>query len=149
MYRTRNLVARLFRLPRLYRRHMDRSLTPLGLSQATALPVMLLGRLGDGTRPGVLADELGVEGPSLARILDQLVRSGLIERHPDPTDGRAKTLHLTAAGRALAEQAEMIMAVIREKLFAGIADEDIDTTIRVLTRMEEALNAADMTPLGQ
>ena len=66
------------------------------------MPVLTIARAGNGMRQGVLAEELGVEGPSLVRILDQLCLGGLVERRDDPTDKRAKTLHLTAEGQALA-----------------------------------------------
>ena len=94
-------TANLMVLSRAYRGAADKALADYGLSQATAWPVILAGRLGDGVRQGALAEALGVEGPSLVRVLDQLVAAGLMERREDPHDRRAKTLHLTEAGQAL------------------------------------------------
>ena len=91
-------TANLMVLSRAYRGAADKALADYGLSQATAWPVILAGRLGDGVRQGALAEALGVEGPSLVRVLDQLVAAGLMERREDPHDRRAKTLHLTEAG---------------------------------------------------
>jgi hypothetical protein len=62
----------LLRLARIYRREVNRALAEHGLSDAKALPVLHIARAGGGLRQGVLAEELGVEGPSLVRILDQL-----------------------------------------------------------------------------
>jgi DNA-binding MarR family transcriptional regulator len=39
--------------------------------------------------------------PALSRMVDRLVRRGMIERQPDPADGRGVRLSLTAAGRAV------------------------------------------------
>jgi DNA-binding MarR family transcriptional regulator len=39
--------------------------------------------------------------PALSRLVDRLAERGLIERRPDPADGRSVRLALTAAGRAL------------------------------------------------
>jgi MarR family transcriptional regulator for hemolysin len=56
----------------------------------SALPVLHIARSGGGMRQGHLAEELGVEGPSLVRILDQLCAAGLVERRDDPKDGRPR-----------------------------------------------------------
>jgi DNA-binding MarR family transcriptional regulator len=42
--------------------------------------------------------------PALSRMVDRLVRRGMIERQPDPADGRGVRLSLTAAGRAVQRQ---------------------------------------------
>src|ERR1700744_5953504 len=88
----------LVRLARLYRKAIDQALTGLGLSDALALPVVVLGRRAGGMRQNQLADDMGMEGPSLVRLLDRLVADGLVERLEDATDRRAKIVRLTAAG---------------------------------------------------
>jgi DNA-binding MarR family transcriptional regulator len=42
--------------------------------------------------------------PALSRMVDRLVRRGMIEREPDPADGRGVRLSLTSAGRAVQRQ---------------------------------------------
>jgi len=42
--------------------------------------------------------------PALSRMVDRLVRRGLIERQPDPADGRSVRLSLTSAGRTVQRQ---------------------------------------------
>jgi MarR family transcriptional regulator for hemolysin len=76
------------------------------LSHASAWPIVMISRLGDGARPGQVADAVGIEPPSLVRIIDQLVNGGLVLRQDDPSDRRAKTLSLTAAGKRIAERLE-------------------------------------------
>ncbi len=69
--------------------------------EATAHPLLILSRPGrENVRQGVLADEMGLEGPSVVRLIDLLAAEGLVERREDPTDRRAKVLHLTPAGRS-------------------------------------------------
>ena len=48
-------TANLMVLSRAYRGAADKALADYGLSQATAWPVILAGRLGDGVRQGALA----------------------------------------------------------------------------------------------
>ena len=97
----------LLRLARIYRREVNRALAAHGISDAKAMPVLHIARAGGGMRQGMLAEEIGVEGPSLVRILDQLSQAGLVERRDDPSDKRAKTLHLTSEGQALAAVVEV------------------------------------------
>ena len=42
--------------------------------------------------------------PALSRLVDRLVRRGMIDREPDPADGRGVRLSLTDAGRAVQHQ---------------------------------------------
>ncbi|MBO9557554.1 MAG: MarR family transcriptional regulator [Caulobacter sp.] len=139
----RAFTGSLLRLARIYRREVNRVLAEHDLSDARALPVLHIARSGGGMRQGHLAEELGVEGPSLVRILDQLCAAGLVERRDDPKDGRAKTLHLTAEGDALAVVVEDAVQELRTKLLAGISAEDLAATVRTFVAFEAALEAAD------
>ena len=142
----RAFTASLLRLARIYRRETDRALAAHGLSDARALPVLHIARLGEGVRQRVLAEELGIEGPSLVRILDQLCAAGLVERRDDPNDGRAKTLHLSDEGRALAGVIEATIDALRAELLAGVSDADLAAAVRVMGRFASALEAAPGRP---
>ncbi|HWU03325.1 MAG TPA: MarR family transcriptional regulator, partial [Novosphingobium sp.] len=96
-------------------------------------------RAGNGMRQGELADTIGVEGPTLVRLLDQLGTAGLVERQPDPLDGRAKTLHITQEGRLLATKVESVLHDMRDQLFADVSDADIEATLRTLGALDRAL----------
>ena len=135
----RTLALGVLRLSRAYRRAVDKALAPHGLSEARALPVVQIARLGEGVRQGVLAHELGVEGPSLVRILDQLCAAGLVERRDDPNDKRARMLHLSDEGRALASVIETALNAFRAKLLAQVGDEELEVALRVLAHFEGGL----------
>ena len=124
------------RLARVYRRGVNQALAEHGLSDARALPVLQIGRMGGGVRQVALAEELGIEGPSLVRLLDQLCAAGLVERRDDPSDGRAKTLHLTTEGAALAEVVERALHDYRSKVMARISDTDLAAALRVFAILE-------------
>ena len=139
----RRLATTLIPLARAYRRHLDRALAGLSLSHSSALAVMLLGRMDDGVRQGMLAEQLGVEGPTVVPLVDQIERAGLAERRPDASDKRAKTIHLTPAGRSLAALAETRSAEIRSALFADIPAEDLAIAITVVERLSQAIGASE------
>ncbi|MEN4922905.1 MarR family transcriptional regulator [Achromobacter spanius] len=132
-------TANLMVLSRAYRGAADKALVDYGLSQATAWPVILAGRLGDGVRQGALAEALGVEGPSLVRVLDQLVAAGLMERREDPHDRRARTLHLTDAGQALRAQVEDVLVELRRRIFNGVSESDLEACQRVFETLKVSL----------
>jgi MarR family transcriptional regulator for hemolysin len=136
------MTTMLVRVARLYRQGVDNALSGLALSDALALPVVLLGRVPDGMRQNALAEELGVEGPSLVRLLDRLVEHGLVMRREDPSDRRAKTVHLTAAGRAHSVQASKALDAYRTALFDGVSDEEVSACLRVFNLIESRLLSA-------
>lgn len=111
------------------------------LSHATAWPVLMISRLGGGVRPGVVADALGLEAPSLVRVIEQLVDAGLVERRDDPSDRRAKTLHLTTTGDECARQLEDALVPFRRTLFDKIDRADIDACLRTLEGLSAAITA--------
>lgn len=138
----RAFAQTLLRLARIYRREVNRALAAHGISDAKAMPVLHIARAGGGMRQGVLAEEVGVEGPSMVRILDQLCQTGLVERRDDPTDKRAKTLHLTAEGQALAKDVEDAVQVVRAQMLAQVSDADLSAALRTFAAFEVALDAA-------
>lgn len=128
---------------RLWRRAADQALDDCGLSHATAMPLLTLSRLGDNLRQGVIADQLGLEGPSLVRVVDLLLAEGLVTRAEDRADRRAKILTLTETGRARVEKIEKILARLRAELLADVGDDELDAMVGVLTRLEEKLLARE------
>ena len=124
------------RVSRLLRREVDQAFATHGLSQASAIPLIVLSRLGKCVRQGALADEVGIEGPSLVRLIDLLQAEGLVERREDPTDRRAKMLHLTTLGETRADEIHGVLCSVRACYLEGIADEDLAVAYEVLRKIE-------------
>ncbi len=139
---------RLYLVGRLWRREVDETLGRYGLSAATWQPLLHVSRLGEGIRQRDLAESLGIEGPSLVRLLDTLETQGLIERREDEADRRAKAVHLTEDGRTLVEGIRGIAAEVRERLLAGVSDEDMMLCLGLLGRIEGNLAAGRPVPEG-
>ena len=95
----------------------------------------MLSRQGESLRQGALADELGIEGPSLVRLIDLLQVEGLVERREDPTDRRAKTLHLTALGEIKVEEINRVMRRLRASLLKDIGSVELAVTFETLERI--------------
>jgi DNA-binding MarR family transcriptional regulator len=101
------IAGRLLRGAAFLERDIESALRPLGLSFADFDVVNTLRRRADpgGTNPKVLADSALITTGAMTTRLHRLESAGLIERHPDPDDGRAVRVRLTATGEARARAA--------------------------------------------
>ena len=117
---------------RQWRRSADLQLRPFNLTEATWLPLVHIGRAPSPPRQKDLAATMSVDGSAVVRLLDSLEHTGLIQRREAETDRRAKTIHLTPRGRAIADKVESVARRIRRDALAGLSDRDLETTMRVL-----------------
>lgn len=117
---------------RKWRRTIHGALTAYNVSEACAAPLLTAGRLGEAVHQVTLAEHVGIEGPSLVRLLDQLCAAGLVRREEDPEDRRAKTISLTDAGLAVTAQMESELRALRERVLKGVTRADLEATLRVL-----------------
>ncbi len=68
-----------------------------------------------GTRLTVLAARAGMTHQAMAKLVSELEERGIVERTPDPSDGRAKLVRLTAEGRERVRTALTQIAAIEEQ----------------------------------
>lgn len=122
-------------MSRGWRAELDRRLADLGLSQARWLVLLHLARFEEPPTQRELAQSVGVEGPTLARLLDSLESQGLVQRHAVVEDRRAKKIVLCDSARPLIQQIEAIATALRVELFAGIDEEELRICMRVHTKI--------------
>ncbi len=134
----RSFLTALGPIRQALRRINGRALAPLGISTAQAYPLVIIAG-NDGIRHGELADRLDIEGPTLVRTLDQLGALGLVDRRIDPADQRARTLHLTPAGKALAARVQPVLHATRARLLATVSDEDLEVCLRVFDALRAGI----------
>ncbi|MFE5309671.1 MarR family winged helix-turn-helix transcriptional regulator [Isoptericola sp. NPDC056578] len=90
-------------------------LEPLGLTHPQYLVMLGLwqdDRAGATTTVTGLSARLLLDPGTLSPLLKRLERQGLLERRRGAGDARVVELHLTAAGRALRDQAEEVPAKV-------------------------------------
>lgn len=137
----RSFGFRLVVLARHWRQAIDARVHAAGLSDATWRPLIYLHRMGDGVRQKELARSLGMDSSSVVRLLDILAARGLVERREDPADGRAKTLHLTDAGRRVVTDVQHLLSSFEDGLLAGLEDAEIGSLLQSFDRIDAALDA--------
>jgi DNA-binding MarR family transcriptional regulator len=92
---------------------------------------------------GDLARVEAVAPPTLTRAVARLDEQGLVRRRPDPTDGRAVLVEVTAAGRkALRELRRARVAFLAERLETVEAD-DRQTVRRAVRILDGLLSASE------
>jgi DNA-binding MarR family transcriptional regulator len=78
-----------------------------GITDITLAQARVAARISpDGSRVSDLAEQARVTKQSAAFLVEQLEKAGYVERVPDPTDGRARLVRLTARARRVAQAAD-------------------------------------------
>jgi len=94
----------------------------------------------DGLRGGELAARLGVEPPTVTKMLRRLEVCGLVERRPDPTDARSFRVYLTREGRNLEQPVARCWEQAEGAALAGFGARDRQTFRRLLNRVRSNLD---------
>lgn len=123
---------------RLWFKLMESRLGLSGLSGGNTIPLILAGRMPEGTNLAALADVAGMARPSLIRHVDQLCELGLMRRQADVSDRRAKKLILTPEGKAMASELEIQLEDLRREVLGHLSGEDIEGAVRVQRAIADA-----------
>ena len=137
-----NVGITISRTARTWRTKLDERLSPLGLTQARWLVLMHLSRMGGEAPQKELAFIVGVEGPTLVRVLDGLERLGLVQRMGVEGDRRARRVCLTPKADNVISDIMRIGLKLRGEALAGISDADLESFFRVLEVILANLAAA-------
>ena len=133
-----NISSAMVVASRHWRKVCQTTLVNFGISEACAVPLLMIGRLGEGVRQVTVAQAAGMESPSLVRLLDQLCQAGYVCRTEDPHDRRAKCLSLTDSGRVLVQAVEVELVRLRREVLQGIDTADLEAALRVIRAFESA-----------
>jgi DNA-binding MarR family transcriptional regulator len=110
-----------------------------GLTPTSTATLASIDRFGPLT-PSELADIERVKRPTMTRALGCLEREGLIERTPDPADGRSALIAVNAAGRERLRRLRSRKNAYLARRMRDLAPEEVETLERaaeILDRMRE------------
>ncbi|MFI5698252.1 MarR family winged helix-turn-helix transcriptional regulator [Kribbella sp. NPDC051586] len=82
-----------------------------------------------------LAERLEITKQGAGQIVDDMERRGYVERRPDPSDARARLLHLTERGTAALSAARKFHQSYERRVRGRFGDQAIDTLREVLAEM--------------
>lgn len=130
-------------LHRYWQIYVDRKLASLGIG-AGQLPILIYLFHGDGVTQAQIVHHLRADKSSTARTIRKLVDEGFVQRLPNPDDGRAYFIRLTAKARATRDQ---LRAILRSWTVAvsrdfSVAERErlLDMFGRMLLRAEELVH---------
>jgi len=127
----------LFGTARAWRTRLDQRLRPLGLSQGKWRTLIHLSQGGNKLTQKVIAERMGIEGATLAGLLDSLENDGWVERRDSNADRRCKTVHLQRRSKAVLDKIFNTAHDLRAELIEDISRRDLETCIRVLSKIRE------------
>ncbi len=94
-----------------------------------------------GSSPSTLAARLGIEPPTVTRMVHRLERAGWVERRRDPDDGRSFKLYPTPRSRLLEVAVRRCWSELGEAVSAELGHEQTAEFIRAAQAV-----AARLTP---
>jgi DNA-binding MarR family transcriptional regulator len=97
----------------------------------------------DAMRVSDLAATIGLDASTVSRQIKQLEDKGILERTPDPADGRASLVRLTATGRTTMQAAFKRRFERIQGVLGSWNDADRAQLQRLLTRLATDLAAAN------
>lgn len=114
-------TRRVIFLARVWRNRMNDALREVGQSHARWITLIWVHLLGGQANHGELAERIGVELPTLIRLLNRLEDEGLVERCALPGGAaRAKTVRLTEPGKRVLAELNAITERTRTDFLTGV-----------------------------
>lgn len=110
-----------------------------GLSPTSTAALATIERHGPLT-PSELAEVERVKRPTMTRTLGCLEREGLVDRTPDPADGRSSLVAINAAGRERLRRLRGRKNAYLARRMRDLSNEEIETlelAAEILDRMRE------------
>ena len=89
----------------------------------------------DGRRMGDLSQTTSIEVSTLTRLVDNMEKTGLVERRRDGADARVVALHVTAAGRRLTKRILPIAERYEQVALKGFSTQEAGLLKAALRRL--------------
>ncbi len=117
-----------------FARLSEARLKPLGFGVGH-LPVLIALQDGQASTQRDLARFARIEQPPMAQMLARMERDGLIQRAPDPADGRSSRITLTQTAQARLPDAVSTLLQGNREALRDFTDEEAGLLISLLTRL--------------
>ena len=94
----------------------------------------------NGTPSTALGPKMGMEATSLSRILKTMEERGVIERKPNPKDGRSVLIHLTEFGREKRDYSREKVLTFNETIRDNISEEKLNSFYEVAELINDLIS---------
>ncbi len=127
-------------------RRSEAAFAPHGVTADQFVLLATLDR-GNALTQRELARRMSSDPSTVRAMLVLLEQGGLVERDAHPTDGRARTVALTAAGRRAFGKLWAAGEPIRAGMLGALRPGEAETLVGLLSRIAEVL-ATEAVPVG-
>jgi MarR family transcriptional regulator, organic hydroperoxide resistance regulator len=86
---------------------------------------------------GELVRVFGIKQSTFTSLLDRLEKAGLIRREMNPGDRRSFLIHITDAGRELAERLNRLLEAFEDEIRQQVSSQDMEGFRAVMAAVEE------------
>ncbi len=93
-----------------------------------------------GTPSTALGPKMGMEATSLSRILKRMEEQNLIERRPNPNDGRGVLIHLTDFGLEKRKDSKDAVLQFNETVRANVSEEKLNGFFEVMETINQLVS---------
>jgi DNA-binding MarR family transcriptional regulator len=126
----------LTQLTRLFQTALFDQLIAAGLEDARVPHTHVTAYIkAEGSRLTELAAQARMTLPAMSELVDDLQRIGIVERRPDPSDGRAKLICLTDAGWQAMRTARRVIAEIEDDYAQLVGAERYEAAAQTLDEL--------------
>jgi MarR family transcriptional regulator for hemolysin len=126
---------------RAWRYEMNLRLKPFGLNLSLRQVLVQLHRHPHGLVQKELARKLGIEEPTLARLLEQLEKKEWINRFAAVEDKRCKVSKLTSKAAKQIQIIEKLSRQLRKEIMLGLEEAEMQAGLHILNRIRDNLHA--------
>ncbi len=95
----------------------------------------------EGTASTALGPKMGMEATSLSRTLKSMEQKGLIERRPNPDDGRGVLIYLTPFGKEMRDFSKGVVLGFDNAVRQNVSEKDLETFRKVAEKINELINS--------
>ncbi|WP_426242281.1 MarR family winged helix-turn-helix transcriptional regulator [Nocardioides sp. LHG3406-4] len=112
---------------------------------------LILGYVADlgPQRSSAIAEKFAIDKGAVSRQVQHLVELGFVERRPDPDDGRASILRVTAKGRRRHHEVNALRRQFLDERLSDWDDEELEGFADLMARYNASLDAAELVGSAQ
>lgn len=99
-----------------------------GEARSSVLPYVSL----EGTRQSDIVARMGLSKQAVQQLIVDLEQAGIVQRDPDPQDGRGKIVRFTEAGLAAQRDSAKVKRAIENEIRAQMGNDDFEKLFALL-----------------
>lgn len=125
---------------RAWRHKLDQRLKPLGLSQSKWRALLYVSRIPAGISQAELARMLGIEAPTVTRLVRQLEEQGWVRRRALADDARCKMVHLTPRTKKVMAQIDAAISELRAETVGRLTEQQAAAGLAAVEALQRFLD---------